>query len=72
MQPRQVPYNTGKVKIGLRYEPPKRVSLSDDELRLQKALLWSPDLSEHIGLKRYIGAVVFTCLLGLVLAYAPR
>jgi hypothetical protein len=35
-----VPYNTGKVRIGSRYEPPKRpVYLSNDEERLQKALL---------------------------------
>lgn len=36
----QVPYNTGKVKIGLRYAPPKRPrEMSKDELLLQKALL---------------------------------
>lgn len=32
-------YNTGKVKIGLAYEPPTRVELSLDEERLQTALL---------------------------------
>lgn len=32
-------YNTGKVKIGLAYEPPTRVELSLDEERIQAALL---------------------------------
>lgn len=37
---KQVPYNTGKVLIGSRYEPPKKpVYLSIDEERLQRALL---------------------------------
>ena len=36
----QVPFNTGKVKIGLRYTPPKRTpTMTRDELRLQEALL---------------------------------
>ena len=34
------PYNTGKVRIGSRYTPPKRPSeLNKDELLLQRALL---------------------------------
>lgn len=32
-------YNTGKVKIGLLYEPPKETYMSRDELALQEALL---------------------------------
>lgn len=33
------PYNTGKVLIGSRYEPPNRVEFSRDAERLQSALL---------------------------------
>lgn len=37
---RVVPYNTGKVLIGCRYEPPKpNYVMSEDEYRLQTALL---------------------------------
>jgi hypothetical protein len=32
-------YNTGKVKIGLTYEPPKDFYMTLDECRLQEALL---------------------------------
>lgn len=35
---RPTPYDTGKVKIGVYYEPPKP-PLEQDELRLQHALL---------------------------------
>ena len=36
----QVPYNTGKVKIGQHYTPPKRPhELNNDELLVQRALL---------------------------------
>lgn len=33
------PYNTGKVLIGSRYEPPSRIEFSRDAERLQAALL---------------------------------
>lgn len=36
------PYNTGKVLIGSAYTPPRRVTMSRDEERLQTALLNSP------------------------------
>ena len=35
------PYNTGKVRIGCKYEPPKRVELTAEEVHIQKALLAS-------------------------------
>lgn len=35
---RRVPYDTGKVKIGMFYEPPKK-RMEDHELILQNALL---------------------------------
>ncbi len=43
----KTPYNTGKVQIGCRYEPPRKQPTYDEE-RLQRALLgvkddWAPD-----------------------------
>jgi len=36
------PYDTGKVKIGLYYTPPRRCPVSRDALLLQSALLSTP------------------------------
>lgn len=33
------PYNTGKVRIGARFEVDRRPTLGSDELRLQRALI---------------------------------
>lgn len=64
-QSRLVPYDTGKVKIGLFYEAPKPRP-EDHELILQNVLLGTPPqkretLKEHIvnNLRSYIGFVVF-------------
>jgi len=43
-QPRITPYDTGKIKIGVYYEPP-RPAQDEDEIALQDALLggkWRP------------------------------
>jgi len=37
-----VPYNTGKVAIGSRYEPVKHHTMSLDEIRIQDALINPP------------------------------
>lgn len=55
-----VPYDTGKVKIGLRYEPPKP-PMSRDEEKIQAALL-GIKLSPYIPWS-YIGSVVFVIAL---------
>lgn len=39
VQKKVVPYDTGKVKIGLLYTPPKDYPMSVDAERLQNALL---------------------------------
>lgn len=57
---RVVPYDTGKVKIGLRYEPPKP-PMSRDEEKIQAALL-GIKLMPHIPWS-YIGSVVFVIAL---------
>jgi hypothetical protein len=36
------PYNTGKVKIGCNYQPPKYVEQDSDMLRLQSYLIYDP------------------------------
>ena len=36
------PYNTGKVKIGCNYQPPKYVEEDLDMLRLQSYLIYDP------------------------------
>lgn len=66
---KQLPYNTGKVRIGCRYDPPPpRYYFSIDEERLQRALL---------GLKRprvsleYWGGLwilIAALVIGLVMA----
>lgn len=38
-QGRPTPYNTGKVLIGSRYEPPRQYQMSRDAERLQSVLL---------------------------------
>ena len=46
-QPRVTPYDTGKIKIGVYYEPP-RPPQDEDEIALQDALLggkWRPAAS---------------------------
>ena len=40
------PYNTGKVRIGENYHPAVRRSMSDDELKIQRALLDTPTADE--------------------------
>lgn len=72
MQAKTPPYNTGKVKIGLTYEPPKQTYISDDESRLQNALLGVFDNSEVQREKAAWGVIFFLAILLLVVIYAPR
>lgn len=39
---KNVPYHTGKVAIGSRYEPVKHHTMSLDEIRIQDALIKPP------------------------------
>lgn len=73
MQARRVaPYNTGKVKIGLAYEPKRKHVITPEERHIQGVLLGLFDNREERQLKRYVGVVLFVCLTALVVAYAPR
>lgn len=51
MQPTdRTPYNTGKVLIGSRYEPPRRMEYSADAELLQSALLnLGPRFSDRVA-----------------------
>lgn len=55
-------YNTGKVKIGLAYEPPPQRQFSEDEERIQAALLrkdkpmWTPAFADLFFAIAMVGA----------------
>lgn len=72
MQPKSTPYNTGKVKIGLAYDPRRVGPLSDEESHIQDALLGLHDNSEDLRIKLFWGLIFFLVLLLLVVIYAPR
>lgn len=72
MNSKMPPYDTGKVKIGLAYEPQRPRLQSADEERLQDALLGLYNNKPEREMKRYVGLVLFLIALALVVAYAPR
>ena len=72
MKDKHIPYNTGKIKIGLLYEPKPPAVQSADEARLQMALLGMYDNTPMRVTKRYFGMVLFVIALILLVAYAPR
>ena len=58
-EPRITPYDTGKIKIGVYYEPP-RPSQDEDEIALQGALLggkWSPSATAKTRWQTFILAL---------------
>ena len=64
---RHLPYNTGKVQIGCRYDPPPpRYYFSADEERLQRALLGvgRPQVSAEYWAGLW--ALIVALVLGLV------
>ena len=66
---RRVPYDTGKVKIGMFYEPPKK-SMEDHELILQNALLGLDEPKEpliHRIMSNITAATVFMVVFALYL-----
>lgn len=68
----RAPYNTGKVKIGLAYQPKTKHIPTPEEEHIQDVLLGLFDNRQDRALKRYIGVVLFLALTALVVAYAPR
>jgi len=67
--PKVIPYDTGKIKIGCRYEP-QRLSLDDDEAMIQGMLLPSGGTLQHSSWKDWIEWVlVVSIVTSLVLFF---
>lgn len=60
------PYNTGKVLIGLTYQPPTRLTYSRQEERLQRALLADPEELRHQRLDRWLYAIAAVALIVVI------
>jgi len=60
----RTPYDTGKVKIGLYYEPPKYVEQDPDMVLIQSYLIQDPKLlrRQYWVNKAYWGALSFVVL----------
>jgi hypothetical protein len=60
-----VPYNTGKIKIGANYEPPRYVENDPDMLNLQSWLIYDPvRLRRQYWVRKiYMGALIFFVLI---------
>lgn len=63
---KQLPYNTGKVLIGCRYEPVKRVEFSRDAERLQTALIGRPKREVTPGYCLSLAAVCAALVVALM------
>ena len=61
-------YNTGKVSIGSRYEPPLRVDMSRDMERLQTGLLHPAEKRALAGVKLLI-ILSLGAMVGLAIAW---
>ena len=62
MQAKLPPYDTGKVKIGLLYQPRQENEYSTDQVLLQKALLDETD-SDQIDL---VQTIVYVIILAII------
>ncbi len=74
---RVTPYDTGKVKIGCHYEPPRFNAMSGDMERLQSALLGHRgprldiDVRQVLEIASYAVSGVLACIV-LLISYAPK
>jgi hypothetical protein len=59
------PYNTGKVKIGCNYQPPKYVETDSDMLTIQSYLIYDPRVinRKYWTEKILLGISLFTLLI---------
>ena len=66
----RTPYDTGKVKIGLYYEPPKYIESDPDMIAIQGWFLGDNRLAR----RNYIANLIYICLLAftvvLMIIYA--
>lgn len=60
------PYNTGKVKIGLRYDPSNRVQQDWEADRLQSAL--APPVGQRRATRRWFSKIA-VCLILIAMAW---
>lgn len=58
------PYNTGKVKIGCNYQPPKYVEQDRDMLLIQSYLIYDPAIIRKQNLLKLTYVIFITLLLG--------
>ena len=63
--PSNVPYDNGKIKMGINYQPPRYVEQDSDMLNLQSYLIQDPKiLNFHYWLNRvYMGVLIFIVLI---------
>jgi hypothetical protein len=66
-----IPYDTGKVKIGLYYQKPMYIEEDDDMLRLQSYLIYEPALLKRRYWENRILIGLSTLVLLFVLVYRP-
>jgi len=63
-----VPYDNGKVKIGIYYQPPKYVEYDSDMLRLQSFLIGDPDrLRREYWYNVAYKLIILLCLIIIIL-----
>jgi len=63
---KHLPYNTGKVLIGCRYEPSTKVEFSLDAERIQTALIGSPKREVTPGYYLSLAAVCVALIVALM------
>lgn len=66
------PFNTGKVAIGSRYQPPRRYDLSEDSERLQEALLDNEEARKARSEALFMRCLYGIGLIGLLVIIATR
>lgn len=68
----QTPYNTGKVKIGSQYQPPRRVNMSATEERLQSALLGDRASAEERAERLFMRCLYVIAGVGLAIIWITK
>lgn len=66
------PYNTGKVLIGVAYQPRPQYELSHTEERLQKALIGGLHAREERAERLFLRCLAVVGLFGLIIIIATR
>lgn len=66
---RNVPYNTGKVKVGLAYEPPRKSHITPDGERMQRVLIGAErrEFRQNVGWAIYLALMLIASIGALAL-----